>query len=135
MSRKAEFRFFGQVPSYQTERKKMRNGTFFMSKRYKDWGVQCQYQLDNKMKYKEEAFSRCALHIRFYQDSNRRRDMDNQMKSLMDMLQHTDIITDDCWQVCNPIILESRIDNRNPGVSILITSIEDSWEYSHLLLV
>jgi len=97
----------------------------YMSSRYKQWQANFQFELDHQSDWDGETFVRCRLDVLFYQATLRRLDMDNQLKSLGDVLQETGIIEDDCWRLMRPVLLDATHDPVSPGAEITITEILD----------
>jgi len=66
----------------------------YRTKKYTDWLDQCAVALANNVKPAiDYTFN---VEIIVGRPSKRRMDIDNRAKAVMDMLQHLDIITDDC---------------------------------------
>ncbi len=66
----------------------------YRSKLYTEWIDQCRKELvDIDPPFIDYPF---AIEIIVGRPSQRRMDIDNRSKAVMDMLQHLDIITDDC---------------------------------------
>lgn len=66
----------------------------YRSKQYTEWIESCRQQLENiEPPYIDYPF---AIEIIVGRPSKRRMDIDNRAKAVMDLLEHADIITDDC---------------------------------------
>jgi len=62
-----------------------------------------------------------ALTVVFYVPDNRRRDLDNMLTSIQDVLVKAGILKDDNWQNLSPITLDcGGIDKENPRAEIWI---------------
>lgn len=73
----------------------------FPSIRYQEWHTKAMSEiLTQKFNLREEfPMSNVAITLQFYHGDNRRRDSDNGVSSIFDLLVDCGVITDDCWQV------------------------------------
>lgn len=95
----------GSIPSKKNSRVGfVRNGRVMNipNKAYKEWHDDAIYQLRAQGTL-EANFEGVEAIITLYSKDNRRRDMDNQLGSIMDLLVDYGVLRDDSWQ-CVPRI-------------------------------
>lgn len=95
----------GECPSKKNSRINTRSGRSFPSKRYTEWLDSALFQLvdqiaDFRRDGKELAFERgLELTVTFYHGDLKRRDSDNQLSSVLDMLVDAHVLPDDSWEI------------------------------------
>lgn len=111
----------GSVPPKKNSRNLfVRNGKIINvpSPRYKEWETDALWQL--KVQKPVEAYP-VALTVVFYQKDHRKRDLDNQLSSVLDTLVKAEILRSDTWQDICPITIDCQgVDKDNPRVEIYI---------------
>jgi Holliday junction resolvase RusA-like endonuclease len=66
----------------------------------------------------------CAnVTVTFFFSDNRKRDVDNIAKPVLDGLKAAGVISDDCWQIVKDLTLRGAIDRVNPRTEIEVTEI------------
>ena len=98
----------------------------FVSAKYREWFVcaktQIEYQL-TKAKLKGPFDYVSKLTVTFEHDSLRRRDPDNQLSSVLDLLRDCGIIEDDNWRVLPHIEVRSVYNKAHAGCTINIDTV------------
>lgn len=95
----------GETPSKKNSRINTRSGRSFPSKRYTEWLDSALFQLvgqiaDFRRNGKTLVFERgLELTVTFYHGDLKRRDSDNQLSSILDMLVDAQVIPDDNWEI------------------------------------
>lgn len=118
---------YGVVPSLKNNKQlfiNRRTGKHFItsSQRTKDWNEQALWQLATVKPITEYPI---AMYVTFYCKDNRRRDMDNMLSSVLDILVKAEVLEDDSWQFVPRITLTAEKDADNPRVEILLSSIKE----------
>jgi len=109
-----ELEIKGAVPSKKNS--KVKYG--LTSIQHRRWHESATAQL---LEYKNAGINKCEIQLDFWMPDNRRRDMDNMITSVFDLLKDLQIIKDDSWQVLFLITAEAKgIDRKNPRVEIWI---------------
>ena len=110
----------GETPSKKNSRINTRSGRSFPSKRYTDWLDSALFQLvdqiaDFRRNGKLLAFERgLELTVTFYHGDLKRRDSDNQLSSILDMLVDAQVIPDDNWEILPVKHIFDAYDKGNP---------------------
>lgn len=123
------FKFFGNVPSKKNSRiitKARGRVVSIPSKKYREWHKEVSAQLDEAGGVPPKYDSRVRITCRFWLDSNRRKDLDNEYASILDWLQDVGILEDDRWQIVSESHLYAMgIDRENPRVEIEIEDVRE----------
>lgn len=90
-----EFKIAGETPPKKNNRVTLKSGKTIPSKRHKVWHKHNSLLLN---KYSGLNLQRVKIECVFYHEDNRKRDSDNQLSSVLDLLCDLKIITDDSWQ-------------------------------------
>lgn len=91
----------GETPSKKNSRINTRSGRSFPNKKYMEWqknAIEHIRALGIKG-INSEAKTRYEIKMTFYHGDKRRRDSDNAVSSIFDMLVKSGILPDDNWQV------------------------------------
>lgn len=95
----------GETPSKKNSRINTRSGRSFPSKRYTEWHGSAIFQvLEQTAAFRRNggglAFERgLELTVTFYHGDMHRRDSDNQLSSVLDMLVDAHVLPDDSWEI------------------------------------
>lgn len=98
----------------------VRNGRVmnFPSKAYKSWQQESLWQLKG---LKEITEYPVAVWVTFYMKDNRKRDLDNMLSSVLDVLQDSGILKGDDWKhVYSIMITSGGVDPQRPRAEIKI---------------
>lgn len=95
------FTLDGEVPSKKNGRIATRSGRNFPNKAYTEWHEAAALQLAMQ-KRPAKPLEKCLdVYMIFYHEDFTRRDTNNQMASVFDLLVDCKILADDCWTVIN----------------------------------
>lgn len=119
----------GECPSKKNSRINTRSGRSFPSKRYTAWLNSALIQLvdqiaDFRRNGKQLAFERgLELTVTFYHGDLKRRDSDNQLSSVLDMLVDAQVIPDDNWEILPIKHIFDAYDKGNPRCVISLEAL------------
>ena len=119
----------GECPSKKNSRINTRSGRSFPSKRYTAWLNSALIQLvdqiaDFRRNGKQLAFERgLELTVTFYHGDLKRRDSDNQLSSVLDMLVDAQVIPDDNWEILPVKHIFDAYDKGNPRCVISLEAL------------
>lgn len=109
----------GSVPPKKNARQLfVRNGRIVNvpSKRHTEWEQSALVQL--KTSVKGQAEGKVTIAYQFFVKDNRRRDLDNMIASVNDVLVKAGLLEDDDWQHLAIGGADAEIDKKNPRVTI-----------------
>ena len=108
-----------------------RTGRTFPNKRYTEWHKEASLYVRQQHAHPldEGPF---ALYLEFTHGDRVRRDSDNGVSSILDLLVDCGILPDDNWMVVQKINVSNLYDKGNPGVQISIVHLTDSEKLSRL---
>lgn len=109
----------GEVPSKKNSRINTRNGKSFPSKAYDTWHDVAMFHTITQAKGKK-APEPCSIACVFFHKDLRRRDCDNGLSSVLDMLVDAGIIQDDDWKHVKTLSATASLDKDNPRCVICI---------------
>lgn len=98
-----EIKLFGEIVPKKNSRITLRNGRTIPSARYSEWRKKSLVQIKQQSVKAIDCSKPLSLNVKICHKDNRRRDADNALSSILDLLQDAHIITDDCWQVVRDI--------------------------------
>lgn len=124
-----EYIFFlkGEVPAKKNSRQTLENGKTIPSKNYQKWHETAIFQLifqRNSQKIAKSLEFPLKLEITLTHGDFRRRDGDNALSSILDILQDSKILSDDKWLICRKITVENLYEKNNPHCKICIKPYE-----------
>lgn len=116
----------GSVPSLKNNKQiyiNRKTGRPFItsSNKTKDWNTDALWQLKGVPPVHEYPV---AMYATFYMKDNRRKDLDNALSTVQDILVKAGILIDDSWQYVPRITLTAELDKANPRVEILFDTIK-----------
>ena len=97
------FRITGETPSKKNSRINTRSGRSFPNKKYIAWACAALAELIKQKRPCVPIDCPVKLSVNFYHADNVCRDSDNQLSSLLDVLQDVGILADDRWQIVQAI--------------------------------
>lgn len=109
----------GSVPSKKNSRINTRSGRSFPNPRYIEWRDSAILQVRSQLK-DWKAPVPCSIEITLYHADRRRRDSDNALSSVLDMLKDCKVIDDDCWEIVRHTETWNEYDKGNPHCEIVI---------------
>ena len=110
----------GETPSKKNSRINTRSGRSFPNPRYTEWHNFAILQVRSQLQG-WKAPDPCSIEITFFHGDKRRRDGDNGLSSIMDMLKDNGTIVDDCWEHVPHEDVWNEFDKGNPRCEIEIT--------------
>lgn len=111
----------GQTPAKKNSRQGVvRNGRImnFPSKIYQAWEKAAVLQL--KSQFKGQADGKVTLAYQFYVGDKRKRDLDNMIASVNDVLVKVGLLADDSWQCLAIGGADAEYDKKNPRAVIWV---------------
>jgi Holliday junction resolvase RusA-like endonuclease len=113
----------GETPSKKNSRINTRSGRSFPSKRYTEWHSSAMLQIMHQQKQADYSFDveeneTVKLIITFYHGDYRRRDSDNQLSSILDLLVDMGILLDDSWRIVPQKEIIDKYEKDNPHCTI-----------------
>ena len=116
-----------ETPSKKNSRINTRSGRSFPNRRYCDWHQQASLHVYRQAG--EKRITRpCIVSMVFTHGDRRRRDSDNGVSSILDLLVDCGILPDDNWQMVRVIQVYNRFREKEPSCMIKITEDEDGEE-------
>ena len=113
----------GEVSSKKNENRFNRTtGMVFKSDRFRSWHQSAMLQLMCQDRPSSPIAERVKVSVVFFHGDNRRRDGDNGLSAIMDLLVDAHILADDRWNIVKEISVSNYLDKGNPHTTI---SIED----------
>lgn len=106
----------GEVPSKKNSRINTRSGRSFPSKKYQEWHDMASLYLKNKIQINNPV----QITINFTHGTLRRRDSDNAVSSILDLLVDNKIIPDDNWRIVRQIIVNNEYKKNGAFCEIII---------------
>lgn len=114
---------------YETPSKKnsrvidRRTGRSFPSTAYREWHQKASVWLKSNYDLPALGEGPFCLHLGFTHGDRRRRDSDNGVSSILDLLVDLKVLPDDCWEVVRKICVENGYDKGKPGCEISIVGL------------
>lgn len=96
-----------ETPSKKNSRVVTRSGKNIPSVRYREWENSAYIILRKQKKNPEPVESPVTVRLSFTHKDKKRRDSDNQASSVLDLLQESGILKDDCWQIVRRIEIQN----------------------------
>ena len=108
-----------------------RTGRTFPNKRFTEWHKAASSYLLQQGAHGagEGPF---AVYLEFTHGDKIRRDSDNGVSSILDLLVDCGVLPDDNWMVVSKIVTTNLYDKGNPGVNISIIPLTDAEKLSRL---
>lgn len=108
------FQIFGETPSKKNSKIRTRSGFMIPSKAHQKWHTDALLQLNAQLCRIDPMPNLIdypvSIHIDFYHGNYMRRDSDNQVSSIMDLLQDAKVMSDDNWQIVRQIHVQNFYD-------------------------
>lgn len=115
----------GETPSKKNSRINLANGRSFPSKRYLEWHKSATVQVYEQTKPKMIDYP-CRIEIEFIHGDKKRRDSDNMVSSVLDLLVDTGVLADDNWLVVREINVGNSFESKNPCCFVSIESVREA---------
>ena len=113
----------GETPPKKNSRITLRNGRTIPSKNYTAWRADALRQLEEQIKPITPLIEPCEITFIFVHGDKRRRDSDNQISSILDVFQDSNILEDDNWNIVNKYHVENHYLKNLPSVTVEIKSL------------
>jgi Holliday junction resolvase RusA-like endonuclease len=108
------FQIMGETPSKKNSKIRTKSGYMIPSKAHQKWHSDALIQLNAQICQLEPMPNLIdypvIIRIDFYHGDYVRRDSDNQVSSLMDLLQDAGVLSDDNWQIVRQIHVRNYYD-------------------------
>lgn len=118
------FSITGEVSSKKNENRFNRaTGRVFKSERFRSWHSSAMVQLSLQTKPQQPICDPVKVSVIFYHGDQRRRDGDNGLSAIMDLLVDAKVLADDCWKIAREISVINDVMPRNPRTEIYIERI------------
>lgn len=122
-----EYKFLltGETPSKKNSRIVLANGKNIPSKQYRQWHEGAYFLITaqkNHQKLYKPIECPVILEVHFTHGDYRRRDCDNGLSSICDLLVDSGVLKDDNWQIVTKCIVTNGYDKNNASCSIIIYS-------------
>lgn len=98
---------------------KSKTGILINSVKYRDWHYLALFQIRNQLPKIETLTGRIKLSVEVHFKDHRRRDLDNIVKGLQDVLTEAKFFIDDC-QIDELFVKRSEIDKDKKGYVIVV---------------
>ena len=128
-----EYILKGSVPAKKNSKiMNTKTHRMFPSKRYQEWHEYAALMLRRKVT--ECISDKCYVILVFCNDTNRRKDPDNGVSSIFDLLTDIGAWTDDCWQIVRNHHVFNTYDKGNAWCKIYIYQPEEKEDYKRMVL-
>lgn len=118
-----ELKIIGETPSKKNSRINLPNGRSIPNKRYTEWHRDAIAQICHQTHEKAPYNDAIALSIHFTHGDRRRRDSDNGVSSILDLLVDAGILLDDKWEIVQEIHVKNTYEKNNAGCQIVINEL------------
>ena len=111
---------------YETPSKKnsrvvnRRTGRSFPNRKYTDWHDRAALWLRTHYELGPLGDGPFSVRLHFVHGDNIRRDSDNGVSSILDLLVDLGILPDDCWKVVRSISVHNDYERGNPSVQVAV---------------
>lgn len=121
-----EFCIKGEVAAKKNENRFNRTtGRVFKSDRFRSWHTMAMWELERQTKPRSPVADAVKVSVTFYHGDKRRRDGDNGLSAIMDLLVDARILADDCWTIAREIKVSNVYDKGNPRAIVTIERINE----------
>ena len=111
-----------ETPSKKNSRQFLKNGKNIPSIQYQSWEQEAYYILKTHKERPLDPIDKpVKICMTFTHGDNVRRDSDNQVSSILDLLQEIEILKDDCWQIIRQIEVHNEFEKGKSKVLIEIS--------------
>ena len=120
----ADFSFTipGEVSGKKNENMfSMRTGRVFKSDRFRSWHSMAYMHMRAQARPERPIETPVNVDVAFVHGDNRRRDGDNGLSAIMDLLVDTKILADDRWSIVRNIRVSNDYEKGKPSCRIRIT--------------
>lgn len=125
---KYEFKLNGETAAKKNNKIVLRNHAVIPSKRYRDWHKSAMLQLLTQNKPDTPISYPVKLEVVFVHNNIKKRDCDNQLTSIMDLLKDAHILADDNWLIVNKVSIVNILNKTDYPFCVIC--IEDCENHS-----
>ena len=123
------FQLLGETPSKKNSKIRTKSGYMIPSKAHQKWHDDVMVQLNAQI-FRIQPLPHLidypvCISIDFYHGNLVRRDSDNQVASIMDLLQDAGVLADDNWQIVRQIHVRNFYEKNDARCLIEITEYHD----------
>lgn len=111
----------GETPAKKNSLTKFSNGRIGHTRRFYDWHDISAFEISRQAYPPKPLDCPLAIKVEFYHADRTRRDSDNALTSILDLLKDVNIIKDDCWSIVRELSVVNRYDKGNAHCVITIT--------------
>lgn len=104
-----------ETPSKKNSRITLKNGRTIPNKKYSEWHKKACLFIDKSLKFEEKPLK---IEVHFVHGDLRKRDSDNGLSSILDLLKDCKIIPDDNWMIIQSIKVSNSYEKNNPKAII-----------------
>ncbi len=117
-----EFVLTGETPAKKNSRITLRNGRTIPSKRYTEWHKLASSQIFSQSIKQVKNPLECPVKIKiaFTHGDKRRRDSDNGVSSILDLLTDCKVLSDDKWEIVRQLEVQNEYEKNNAQCKITI---------------
>lgn len=122
------FKIQGETPAKKNSRITLPNGRTIPSKKYREWHEIAAVQIlaQKGSQRLSEALQRVLrLEVMFYHGDMRKRDCDNGLSSICDLLVDCGVLADDNWKIVRDVIVSNAYDKNNARAIVVIKDIDN----------
>lgn len=110
----------GEVPAKKNSRIALKNGRNIPSARYREWHEAAALQVMAQCRVAKPIDRPCEVRVLFVHGDMRRRDGDNGLSSVMDLLVDCGVLADDCWTIARRLVVENAYEKGKPKAVVEI---------------
>ena len=111
----------GKVSSKKNENKFNRlTGRTYKTERFRSWHSSAMWQMRAQPRPKSPISHPVKVSVTFYHGDLRRKDGDNGLSAVMDLLVDAKVLSDDKWIIVRKLEVENVLDRKNPHTDITI---------------
>ncbi|MBQ5537929.1 MAG: RusA family crossover junction endodeoxyribonuclease [Treponema sp.] len=114
------FTIQGEAPSKKNSRVNTRSGRSFPSKKFMEWHDAELLALSFCKEKYPPIDSPSKISVEFVHGDKRRRDSDNQLSSILDLLVDARILKDDGWEIVREISVKNSFEKKNARAIVSI---------------
>lgn len=119
-----EFLIQGEVPAKKNSRINTRSGRSFPSRRYVEWHNSAVFGVRAQWGGKPQE-TPCRIEVEFVHGDLRRRDGDNGLSSVLDLLVDAGVLEDDSWRQVPEISVRNGYEKGNPRCIVRISEMKE----------
>ena len=123
------FIIHAETPSKKNSRITLKSGRTIPNKKFMQWHKEAMAEIAPQLLLMRD-FAKVDYPVKivceFVHGENIRRDSDNQLSSILDLLQDCGILEDDCWKICRELEVKNSFVKNNAMAIIEIKKMEEN---------